>query len=124
MVDETSTTNRQTLYHSTSEKQLSEAKPTRAGPEVEPLPFDQDVADKLEHYCISHDQWRKLVLAEDGAEVLAAVVFTNLIDQVDDKAREAVLKIPAPEVISANLALKQVLANRQSGLKMLNRWSA
>ena len=55
---------------------------------------------------------------------MAAVTFVSLIDQVDDKAREAVLKIPAPEVISANLALKQVLSNRQSGLKMLNRWSA
>ena len=54
---------------------------------------------------------------------MAAVTFASLIDEVDDKAREAVLKIPAPEIFSANLALKQVLANRPSGLKMLNKWA-
>ena len=91
-----------------------------AEPETEPLPFSQDVADKLEHYCISRDQWRKETL---GGE-LAAVRFSELIDQVDGEARQAVLKIPAPEIFSANLALKQVLSNRPSGLEMLGRWSA
>jgi hypothetical protein len=91
-----------------------------ADPEVEPLPFSRDVADKLEHYCISRDQWRKETL---GGE-LAAVRFSELIDQVDGEARQAVLKIPAPEIFSANLALKQVLSNRRSGLEMLGRWSA
>jgi hypothetical protein len=92
----------------------------QADPEVEPLPFSRDVADKLEHYCISRDQWRKETLGGD----LVAVRFSELIDQVDGEARRAVLKIPAPEVFSTNLALKQVLANRPSGLKMLGRWSA
>jgi hypothetical protein len=92
----------------------------QADPEVEPLPFSRDVADKLEHYCISRDQWRKETL---GGE-LAAVRFSELIDQVDGEARQAVLKIPAPEIFSANLALKQVLSNRPSGLEMLGRWSA
>jgi hypothetical protein len=91
-----------------------------ADPEAEPLPFSQDIADKLEHYCISRDQWRKETL---GGE-LAAVRFSELIDQVDGEARQAVLKIPAPEIFSANLALKQVLSNRPSGLEMLGRWSA
>ena len=94
--------------------------PANADAEVEPLPFSRDVADKLEHYCISRDQWRKETL---GGE-LVAVRFSELIDQVDGEARRAVLKIPAPEVFSTNLALKQVLANRPSGLKMLGRWSA
>jgi len=97
-----------------------EGPPANADPEVEPLPFSRDVADKLEHYCISRDQWRKQTL---GGE-LAAVRFSELIDQVDGEARQAVLKIPAPEIFSANLALKQVLSNRPSGLEMLGRWSA
>jgi hypothetical protein len=94
--------------------------PASADAAVEPLPFSRDVADKLEHYRISRDQWRKETL---GGE-LVAVRFSELIDQVDGEARRAVLKIPAPEVFSTNLALKQVLANRPSGLKMLGRWSA
>jgi len=97
-----------------------EGQPASADAEVEPLPFSRDVADKLEHYCISRDQWRKETL---GGE-LAAVRFSELIDQVDGEARRAVLKIPAPEVFSTNLALKQVLSNRRSGLEMLGRWSA
>ena len=97
-----------------------EDQPANADAEVEPLPFSRDVADKLEHYCISRDQWRKETL---GGE-LVAVRFSELIDQVDGEARQAVLKIPAPEVFSANLALKQVLSNRRSGLEMLGRWSA
>jgi len=111
---------RAVLAEQDSLRNFAGAKPTRTGPEAEPLPFSQDIADKLEHYCISRDQWRKDTV---GGE-LAAVTFVSLIDQVDDKAREAVLKIPAPEIFSANLALKQVLSNRQSGLEMLNRWSA
>jgi hypothetical protein len=95
-----------------------DVKPTVVAAEVEPLPFSQDVADKLKRYRISRDEWRKDTVG--GA--LAAVTFASLIDQVDDKTREAVLKIPAPEVFSTNLALKQVLANKQSGLKILRRW--
>ena len=95
------------------------AKLTLAGPEDEPLPFDRDVADILEQYQISRDQWRKETI---GGE-LAAVTFARLIDEVDDKVRETVLKIPAPEVYSANLALKQVLSNRHLGLKLLSKWS-
>ena len=95
-----------------------DAKPPVAAADDEPLPFSQDIADKLRHYCISRDQWRKDTVG--GA--LAVVTFASLIDEVDDKVREAVLKIPAPEIFSANLALKQVLANRPSGLKMLSRW--
>ena len=95
------------------------AKSTLAGPEDEPLPFDRDVADILEQYQISRDQWHKETI---GGE-LAAVTFARLIDEVDDKVRATVLKIPAPEVYSANLALKQVLSNRQSGLKLLSKWS-
>jgi hypothetical protein len=95
-----------------------DVKPTVAAAEVEPLPFSQDVADKLKRYRISRDEWRKDTVG--GA--LAAVTFASLIDQVDDKTREAVLKISAPEVFSTNLALKQVLANKQSGLKILRRW--
>ena len=75
-LDETSTKNHQTLYHSTSEKQLSEAKPTGADPEVDPLPFDQDVADKLVHYCVSRDQWRQDTVGGESA----AVTFSSLID--------------------------------------------
>jgi hypothetical protein len=101
-------------------KPEQEGQPANADAEVEPLPFSRDVADKLEHYCISRDQWRKETL---GGE-LVAVRFSELIDQVDGEARRAVLKIPAPEVFSTNLALKQVLANRPSGLEMLGRWSA
>jgi hypothetical protein len=119
------------LVDSTGDQQIANAKtwspepeqvgqPANADAEVEPLPFSRDVADKLEHYCISRDQWRKETL---GGE-LVAVRFSELIDQVDGEARRAVLKIPAPEVFSTNLALKQVLANRPSGLKMLGRWSA
>ena len=119
------------LAEQTSDPQIANAKngslkpeqvgqPANADAEVEPLPFSRDVADKLEHYCISRDQWRKETL---GGE-LVAVRFSELIDQVDGEARQAVLKIPAPEIFSANLALKQVLSNRQSGLEMLGRWSA
>jgi hypothetical protein len=96
-----------------------DVKPTIAAAEVEPLPFDPAVADKLEHYRISRDQWRKYTVGG----TLAAVTFASLIGQVDDKVRTAVLKIPAPEIFSANLALKQVLSNRQSGLEMLSRWA-
>jgi hypothetical protein len=101
-------------------KPEQEGQPANADAEVEPLPFSRDVADKLEHYRISRDQWRKETLGGD----LVAVRFSELIDQVDGEARRAVLKIPAPEIFSANLALKQVLSNRRSGLEMLGRWSA
>ncbi|MDP7280916.1 MAG: hypothetical protein QGG39_13675, partial [Candidatus Poribacteria bacterium] len=99
-------------------KPEQEGQPANADAEVEPLPFSQDVADKLERYRISRDQWRRYTVGG----TLAAVTFASLIGQVDDKVRTAVLKIPAPEIFSANLALKQVLSNRQSGLKMLSRW--
>ena len=113
---------------STSQNQLDEVKkpPNEqvvADPEAQPLPFDQAVADKLEHYRISPDQWQRLVLAGDGTEVFAVEVFADLIGQVDDEAREAVLRIPEPNVISTNIALKRVLADDQIGFKMLGDWS-
>jgi len=104
-------------------EKAAEAEAVVADPEAKPLPFDQAVADKLELYRISPDQWQRLVLAGDGTEVFAVEVFADLIGQVDDEAREAVLRIPEPNVISTNIALKRVLADDQIGFKMLGDWS-
>ena len=98
---------------------FSEANSPSDAAEVEPLPFDQDVAEILEQYRISRDQWPKVTL---GGE-LVAITFAGLIGQVDDSVRAIVLKILKPEIFSTNLALKQVLDDRTSGLKMLGRWS-
>ena len=98
-----------------------DAKPTVADPEDELLPFDQDVADILEQYCISRDQWCKETIGGESV----AVMFAELIDQVDDGVRAAVLEIPKPEIFSTNLALKEVLNNEWSGagLGMLRKWA-
>ena len=82
-------------------------------------PWLWSVIEVLERYRIPRDQWH-----QDTVGGLAVVTFVSLIGQVDDEARGAVLQIPSPDIISTNSALRQVLVKRQSGLKMLNRWSA
>ena len=91
--------------------------------EIEPLPFDQALADKLKQYCISPDQWGRMVLAEGGVEISAAVRFAHLIGRVDEEARAAVLKIQGPEISGIIPVLNRVLDDRSSGLKILDRWA-
>ena len=103
----------------TSDSEQYEVEAVVADPEAELPSLDQNVIEVLERYRIPRDQWRR-----DTVGGLAVVIFVSLIGQVDDEARGAVLQIPSPDIISTNSALRQVLVKRQSGLKMLNRWSA